>query len=78
MEVVEEGIVRYVESKLVGPILDKPPFFNVKKASKKLWSQYGKIYVFSTDDGIFISRFNNEKTRDDCSRQRLCILLISH
>jgi hypothetical protein len=30
-----------------------------------MWNQYGRIEVFSTDNGIYIFRFNDEKTRGE-------------
>jgi hypothetical protein len=61
---VEKGIAKWKPS-LVGQLLDKTlPFFLVKKTVDIMWSQYGGVKVLSMENGLFIFRFPDEKTRD--------------
>jgi hypothetical protein len=39
-------------------------FFLVKKAVESIWSRYGRVEVSSMENGMYIFRFNDEKTRD--------------
>lgn len=60
-----EGINRWKPS-LVGQFLDKPsPFFVVKHSVENLWSQHGKVEVSSMENGLFIFRFADERTRNE-------------
>lgn len=46
-------------------VLDKPLlFFLVKKTVDSMWSQYVRVEVFSMENGMYIFRSNDEKTRD--------------
>jgi len=47
---------------LVGQFLDKPLLFFPGKES--IWSRYGRVEVSSMENGMYIFRFNDEKTRD--------------
>lgn len=58
---MEEGIAKWYPI-LVGQFLDRqPPFFFVKRAVENIWSQFGKVEVFSMENEMFISRFQDEK-----------------
>lgn len=37
----------------------------VKRSAENLWSQYGKVEVFSMGNGLFIFRFVDERTHDE-------------
>lgn len=61
---MEDGIAEYNTS-LVDQFLDKPlPYFLVKTTVEAIWSQFGKVDVFSMENGLYIFKFNGESTRD--------------
>jgi hypothetical protein len=57
---------------LVGQFLDKPlPYYLVKRAVESLWAQYGKVEVFLLENGLYLFRFADEKTRDDVMEAKI-------
>jgi hypothetical protein len=53
-------------SSLVGQFLDKPvPYYIVKRVVESIWARYGKIEVFLLKNGLYLFRFEDEKTRDE-------------
>lgn len=64
-EAIEEGIARW-KSSLVGQFLDKPlPFYLVQKSVDVMWKQFGKVEVFSQENGMHIFRLKNKATCDE-------------
>jgi hypothetical protein len=65
MEAIEEGISKW-SSFLVGQFLDKPlPYYIVKRTVESIWAQYGKIEVFILENGLYLFKFADEKSRDE-------------
>jgi hypothetical protein len=65
IEATEEGISKW-SSSLVGQFLDKLlPYFIVKRIVESIWAQYGKIEVFMMENGLYLFKFANEKSRDE-------------
>ena len=63
-EAMEEGILKWSPS-LVGQFLDKPlPYYIVKRFVDNLWAQYGKVEVFLLENGLYLFKFRDEKTKD--------------
>jgi hypothetical protein len=51
---------------LVGQFLDKHlPYFIVKRTVESIWAQYGKIEVFILENGLYLFKFVDEKSRDE-------------
>ena len=74
-EAIEEGILKLSPS-LVGQFLDKPlPCNLVYRAVKSLWAQYGKVEVFLLENGLYLFRFADEKTRDDVMEAKIWLLV---
>jgi hypothetical protein len=70
-EAMEEGILKWSPS-LVGQFLDKPlPYYIVKRFVDNLWAQYGKVEVFLLENGLYLFRFRDEKTRDEVMEAKL-------
>jgi hypothetical protein len=70
-EAMEEGILKWSPS-LVGQFLDKPlPYYIVKRFVDNLWAQYGKVEVFLLENGLYLFRFSDEKTRDEVMEAKL-------
>jgi hypothetical protein len=70
-EVVEKGIRKW-SSALIGQFLDKPlPFYVVKRAVDSLWEMYGKVDVSLLENGLYLSRFVDEQTRDTILEEKL-------
>jgi hypothetical protein len=74
-EAIEEGVSKWSPS-LVGQFLDKPlPFFIVKRTVDFMWAQYGKVEVFLLENGLYLFRFADVKTRDDVIEEKLWHIL---
>jgi hypothetical protein len=74
-EAIEEGISKWSPS-LVGQFLDKHlPFFIVKRTVDSMWAQYGKMEVFLLENGLYLFRFADVKTRDDVMEAKLWHIL---
>jgi hypothetical protein len=70
-EAIEEGISKWSPS-LVGQFLDKPlPFYIVKRTVDSMWAQYGKVEVFLMENGLYLFRFADVKTRDDVMEEKI-------
>jgi hypothetical protein len=68
---VEDGIVKW-SSSLIGQFLDKPlPFYVVKRSVDNLWSMYGSVDVSLLENGLYLFRFADEKTRDIVLEEKL-------
>jgi hypothetical protein len=65
MEAIEEGISKWPSS-LVGQFLDKHlPYYVVKCTVESIWAQYGKIEVLMLENGLYLFKFADEKSRDE-------------
>jgi hypothetical protein len=65
------GIAKW-EKSLVGQFLTKaPPFIVVKRFVEGLWSQFGPVEVFSTDNGLFLLRFDELEACDKILESRI-------
>jgi hypothetical protein len=63
IEATEEGISKW-SSSLVGQFLDKPlPYFIVKCTVESILAQYGKIEVFMMENGLYLFKFADKKSR---------------
>ena len=61
---VDESIAKW-ESSPVGQFLEKSlPFWLVKRTMDGLWGQFGKVDTFSLDNGLFLFKFADTKSRD--------------
>jgi hypothetical protein len=70
-EAIEEGILKWSLS-LVGQFLDKPLlYYIVKRFVDNLWAQYGKVEVFLLENGLYMFKFKDEKTRDEVMKAKL-------
>ena len=70
-EAVIAGIAKW-EKSLVGQFLTKaPPFIVVKRFVEGLWSQFGPVEVFSTDNGLFLFRFDELEACDKILESRI-------
>jgi hypothetical protein len=68
---VDEGIAKW-ESSLVGQFLEKSlPFWLVKRTVDGLWGQFGKVDTFSLDNGLFLFKFTDTKSRDSVLESRI-------
>nr|POF09054.1 hypothetical protein CFP56_38633 [Quercus suber] len=63
-EAVDEGIAKW-ESSLIGKFLDKAPsFLLVKCFVEGLWGQYDLVELFAFNNGMFLFRFPDTRSRD--------------
>ena len=70
-EAVDEGIANW-ESSLIGQFLDKATsFLLVKRFVEALWGRYGLVEVFTLDNGMFLFRFPETRSRDFVLEARL-------
>jgi hypothetical protein len=70
-EAIEEGILKW-SSSLVGQFLDKPlPYYIVKRTVENLWAQYGKVEVYLLENGLYLFRFADEKSRDEVMEAKI-------
>ncbi|XP_059440872.1 uncharacterized protein LOC132173392 [Corylus avellana] len=68
---IEEGISKW-SSSLVGQFLDKPlPYYIVKRTVENIWAQYGKVEVYLLENGLYLFKFVDEKTRDEVMEEKV-------
>jgi hypothetical protein len=61
-----------LEPELLGQFLEKLlSFFLMKKSVEQMWSQFGKVEVFSLENWVYIFRFNVVMTRDEVVESRM-------